>query len=60
MAQEYKGKRIDELLDDIAQSEILLRERSKGVDPIYNEPIATAWATLAIAKAKLTALQGED
>ena len=48
-------QRIKELLEEIARYEIALRDNE-------NEPtdlIAMAWATLAIAKAKLTALQGD-
>jgi hypothetical protein len=60
MATHYKGHRIAELLEDIDR---LSRELEDNRDAIENE---TEWVRateaetlLAIAKAKLTALQGE-
>jgi hypothetical protein len=57
MATHYKGERITELLNLIAQMEMKL----SGLQ--INEPnndLAQAYTTITIAKAKLTALQGED
>ena len=60
MATHYKGHRISELLEDIDR---LSRELEENRDSIENEVEAIraieAESLLAIAKAKLTALQGE-
>ena len=60
MATHYKGHRIAELLDDIAR---LSKELEESKDDFENETQAIraieAETLLAIAKAKLTALQGE-
>lgn len=60
MATHYKGHRIAELLEDIDR---LSRELEDNRDSIDNKIEALraieAEALLAIAKAKLTALQGE-
>ena len=60
MATHYKGHRIAELLEDIDR---LSRELEDNRDSIDNKTEALraieAEALLAIAKAKLTALQGE-
>ncbi len=60
MATHYKGHRIAELLEDIDR---LSRELEENRDSIENEVEAIraieAETLLAIAKAKLTALQGE-
>jgi len=57
----YKGRRIDELLEDIRRLEIQLHENQEVANTL-EEVIALVegQATLAIAKAKLTALQGEN
>ena len=61
MATHYKGQRIAELLEDI---ERLSQALEDSQDDFENETQALraieAQTTLAIAKAKLTALQGED
>ena len=61
MATHYKGHRIAELLDDIAR---LSKELEESKDDFENETQAIraieAQTLLAIAKAKLTALQGEN
>lgn len=50
-SKKYTQERIIELLEDIARMEKELR-------PFENNPMtAPAWATLTIAKAKLTSLQ---
>jgi len=55
MATHYKGERITELLNIIAQMEIRLD--GLGItEP--NQDLAQAYTTITIAKAKLTALQG--
>ena len=60
MATHYKGHRIAELLDDIAR---LSKELEESKEEFENETQAIraieAQTLLAIAKAKLTALQGE-
>jgi len=60
MATHYKGQRIAELLEDI---ERLSQALEDSQDDFENETQAIraieARTTLAIAKAKLTALQGE-
>jgi len=60
MTKFYKGQRISELLVQIEQ---LSRALENSYDDCENETLALrsmeARATLAIAKAKLTALQGE-
>lgn len=57
MATHYRGQRIDELLDEVARYEKSLNARDdKEPDP----QVAQAWTALALAKAKLTALQGES
>ena len=61
MATHYKGQRIAELLEDIDR---LSKALEDSQDDFENETQALraieAQTTLAIAKAKLTALQGED
>jgi hypothetical protein len=61
MSELYKGRRIDELLEDIRRLEIQLHENQEVANTL-EEVIALVegQATLAIAKAKLTALQGEN
>ena len=57
MATHYKGERITELLNIIAEME--RRLDSLGItEP--NQDYAQAYTTITIAKAKLTALQGEE
>jgi predicted nucleic acid-binding Zn-ribbon protein len=60
MATHYKGHRIAELLEDIDR---LSKELEENRDSLQNEVQAIraieAESLLAIAKAKLTALQGE-
>ena len=60
MVTHYKGHRIAELLDDIAR---LSKELEESKEDFENETQAIraieAQTLLAIAKAKLTALQGE-
>lgn len=60
MGEYYKGKRIAELLDDIKRLEGELCKHESVVDST-EEVIALVegQATLAIAKAKLTALLGD-
>ncbi len=57
MATHYKGKRIAELLNIIASMEM----RLDGIEHVGKsaELLAQAYTTITIAKAKLTALQGE-
>jgi hypothetical protein len=57
MATHYKGERITELLNIIATMEKRLNDL--GITK-PNHELAQAYTTITIAKAKLTALQGED
>lgn len=57
MATHYKGERITELLNIIAEME----KKLDGLGILgAREDLAQAYTTITIAKAKLTALQGED
>jgi hypothetical protein len=58
MTQFYKGQRIAELLNQIKRLEIALTHNVSEDDRL-DPKIADAWTSLVIAKAKLTALQGE-
>ena len=56
----YKGRRITELLEDIRRLEIQLHENQEVVSSLEAAiALVEGQATLAIAKAKLTALLGE-
>jgi hypothetical protein len=59
MTNHYKGVRIDELLEDIARLQQVI-EHTKGAVESAEEAmqVVAGEATLAIMKAKLTALQG--
>jgi len=66
MTEYYRGQRITELLEVIA--EIEARMRTLVTDPenciegwslAQHEEVAQGYTSLALAKAKLTALQGE-
>jgi hypothetical protein len=57
MTKFYRGDRISDLLDRIEQLKKILDENGHlEADP---SRVATAYADLAIAKAKFTALQGD-
>lgn len=62
MATHYKGQRIDELLGEIATIQATLDGSIEGVDtdPEINWKFSQAYTAITIAKAKLTALQGDD
>jgi hypothetical protein len=62
MATHYKGERIGDLLDQIQTlTEVLNQNREAGdILPLREEQVANAYMTLALQKAKLTALQGES
>jgi len=58
----YKGERVADLLREIDRLERTLLEHNKDVDPFSMaryEEYCHAYAVLAIAKAKLKAIQGE-
>lgn len=60
MTEHYKGVRINELLEDIALWQSILESTKSGVgtaDQVIQ--VVEAEATMAIMKAKLTALKGE-
>ena len=60
MDKYYKGQRISELLDNIRRLEIQLHENQEVVSSLEDAiALVEGQATLAIAKAKLTALLGE-
>ena len=67
MATHYKGQRITELLNLIAEMEKKLNDEvginyltGEEFDPQAVKELALGYTSLALAKAKLTALQGED
>jgi hypothetical protein len=59
MATYYKGQRIKDLLEDIEQLKQILDDNALTTTPHEDYILAEGYAKLAIAKAKLTALQGE-
>jgi hypothetical protein len=59
MATHYKGERISDLLVRIEELTRILDENQLATNEIEVMQIITAYADLAIAKAKLTALQGD-
>ena len=62
MTTHYKGERIADLLEIIAQMEVRLKLLTADADPFslaQYEEVAQGYTSLALAKAKLTALQGE-
>ena len=69
MTEYYKGQRISELLETIKEMEGRLKDLTnrEETDPFeqpfslaqFNE-VAQGYTSLALAKAKLTALQGES
>ena len=59
MVEKYKGVRITELLEDIALWQSILEGTKSAVDTEAEViQVVEAEATMAIMKAKLTALQG--
>ena len=61
MTTHYKGERIADLLQIIAEMEQRLRLLTSDADPFslaQYEEVAQGYTSLALAKAKLTALQG--
>ena len=59
MTKHYKGVRIDELLEDIARLQEVLEHTKHSVESVEEaRQVVAGEATLAIMKAKLTALQG--
>ena len=62
MATYYKGERIADLLEIIAEMEERLRLITTDHNPFSHaqyEEVAQGYTSLALAKAKLKALQGE-
>lgn len=62
MTEYYKGQRITELLEAITTMETRLKALTADADPFslaQYEEVAQGYTSLALAKAKLTALQGE-
>jgi hypothetical protein len=60
MTSHYKGVRITELLEDIVRlQEVLEHTKYEVASAEEAEQVVAGEATLAIMKAKLTALQGE-
>jgi hypothetical protein len=60
MTKHYKGVRIDELLEDIARlQDVLEHTKNEVANADEARQVVAGEATLAIMKAKLTALQGE-
>ena len=62
MTEYYKGQRITELLELIATMEARLKNITADTDPFslaQYEEVAQGYTSLALAKAKFKALQGE-
>ena len=60
MTSHYKGVRIAELLEDIARLQEVIEHTKNEVASVEEaRQVVAGEATLAIMKAKLTALQGE-
>lgn len=60
MATHYKGERIDELLGEIATLEQKLNQNQHLItDELGLSQYSTAYTAIVVAKAKLTALQGD-
>ena len=62
MTTHYKGQRITELLEAITTMEARLKALTADTDPFslaQYEEVAQGYTSLALAKAKLSALQGE-
>jgi len=60
MATHYRGERITDLLARIEELTRVLDENELSTNATERLQVITAYADLAIAKAKLTALQGES
>ena len=61
MATHYKGERIDELLGEIETLKAKLEKNVELVDATDTAvKFSHAYSLLVMAKAKLTALQGDD
>ena len=58
MATHYRGERISDLLARITELTAILDENQLATTETEALQIVTAYADLAIAKAKLTALRG--
>jgi hypothetical protein len=58
MATHYRGERISDLLARITELTAILDENQLATNETEALQIVTAYADLAIAKAKLTALRG--
>jgi hypothetical protein len=59
MATHYKGERITDLLQRIEELKVVLDENQLTTNADEAVRVIEAYASLAIYKAKLTALQGE-
>lgn len=60
MATHYKNQRISELLEIVARTEKQLNIIRERIGDASNEELANAYTTVAISKAKLRALAGND
>jgi hypothetical protein len=60
MATHYKGQRISELLREIEEIKRTLDDNNLATTPHEIALIADGYTKLALAKAKLTALQGDN
>jgi hypothetical protein len=60
MATHYKGQRISELLREIDEIKRTLDDNNIATTPHEIALIADGYTKLALAKAKLTALQGDN
>jgi hypothetical protein len=64
MTEYYKGQRVSELLDQIAEMEVRLKLMTSNAEHqpfsmAQYEEVAQGYSTLALAKAKFKAIQGE-
>jgi hypothetical protein len=59
MATHYKGERIEVLLREIAESQQHL-DAFQELELVNTNELARGYMTLALAKAKLTSLLGDD
>ena len=60
MATHYRGERVADLLQRIEELKAILDENQMATTADEALRVIQAYADLAIQKAKLTALQGED
>ena len=60
MATHYRGERISYLLEEIERLKQVLDDHKDVAEPSQFNELATAYTMLAVNKAKLKALMGEE